>query len=154
VNPGELLMKTVVEAWGQADLEPVRAALDENVVWKSASTCKDGVFRFGGVYRGKSNVLALLALLSANYFFQRYTMKEIISRGEIVWGLFDTDGAYIPTGGSDEDRKPIHFETAFRWRIRDGKILEAQSFFDTAALLVQQGNFRGAQPLATARTRA
>lgn len=141
-------MKTVVEAWGQADLEPVRAALDQNVVWNSASTCKDGDFRFGGIYRGKSNVLALLALLSANYFFERYTTKEIISRGEIVWGLFDTAGAYIPTGGNDQDRRPIHFETAFRWRIRDGKILEAQSFFDTAALLVQQGNLRVAAAVA------
>jgi ketosteroid isomerase-like protein len=147
-------MKTVVEAWGQADLDPVRAALDDDVVWKSASTCKDGVFRFGGVYRGKSSVLALLALLSTNYFFQRYAMKEIISRGDIVWGLFDTDGVFIPTGGRDEDRRPIRFETAFRWRIRDGKILEAQSFFDTAALLVQQGNFRDAQSLAAAQSRA
>lgn len=133
-------MKTVVEAWGEADLGPVRAALDDNVVWKSASSCKDGVFRFGGVYRGKSDVIALLALLSTNYFFQRYSAREIISSGEIVWGLFDSHGTYIPSGGRDEDRRPIHLETAFRWRIRDGKILEAQSFFDTAALLVQQGD--------------
>ena len=144
MNPIELLMKTVIEAWGEADLGPVHAALDENVLWKSASSCQAGVFRFGGVYRGKRDVMALLALLSTNYFFQRYSAREIISRDEIVWGLFDSHGAFIPTGGRAEDRKPIRLETAFRWRIRDGKILEAQSFFDTAALLVQQGEFHTA----------
>ena len=134
----EQLMKTVIEAWGEADVGPVREALDENVVWKSASSCEDGTFRFGGVYRGRANVLTLLSTLSTNYFFRRYVAKEIVSSGEVVWGLFDVHGSYLPAGGRESDRTRIHFETAFRWRIRNGKILEAQSFFDTAALLYQQ----------------
>lgn len=132
-------MKTVLEAWGQADLAPVLDALDENVVWKSASSCEGDAFRFGGVYRGRGDVHALLSRLSTNYFFQRYVTKEIMSKGEIVWGLFEVHGSYLPTGGRERDRKLIHFESAFRWRVQGGKILEAQSFFDTAALLVQQG---------------
>jgi ketosteroid isomerase-like protein len=137
MTPAELLMKTVVEAWGRADLGPVREVLDESIVWKSASTSEGGVFRFGGVYKGKAEVIALLSKLSTNYFFRGYTAKEIISKGEIVWGLFDSHGSYIPAGG--RTRKSIILETAFRWRIRDGKIVEAQTFFDTAALLAQQG---------------
>lgn len=138
MTPEEQLMKTVIEAWGEADVGPVREALDENVVWKSASSCDDGTFRFGGVYRGRANVLTLLSTLSTNYFFRRYVAKEIVSSGEIVWGLFDVHGSYRPPGGRETDRRRIDFETAFRWRIRNGKILEAQSFFDTAALLYQQ----------------
>jgi ketosteroid isomerase-like protein len=138
VTPEEQLMRTVIEAWGEADVGPVREALDENVVWKSASSCDVGTFRFGGIYRGRANVLTLLSTLSTSYFFRRYSAKEIISNGEVVWGLFDVEGTYLPPGARESERKPIHFETAFRWRIRKGKILEAQSFFDTAALLFQQ----------------
>lgn len=139
MTPAEQLMKTLVEAWGQADLGPIRDALDENIVWKSASTFNDGVFCVGGERKGKAEVLALLSRVSINYYFQRYVAKEIVSKGEIVWGLFDAYGNYIPSGGSRPARKPIAFETAFRWRVRNGKILESQTFFDTAALLAQQG---------------
>lgn len=135
----EQLMKTVIEAWGEADLAPVLDALDENIVWKSASSYEGSEFVFGGEYRGRENVIALLSRLSTKYFFRRYTAKEIVSKGEIVWGLFDVRGSYLPPGGCTQDRKIIVLESAFRWRIRDGKILEAQSFFDTAALLAQQG---------------
>ncbi|MBV9904380.1 MAG: nuclear transport factor 2 family protein [Alphaproteobacteria bacterium] len=135
-------MKTVLEAWGQADLGPGREALDENVVWKSAASYDGHQFVFGGEYRGKAAVLAFLSRLSTRYFFQHYAAKELISKGEIVWGLFDALGTYLPPGGSALDRRPIEFEAACRWRVRDGKILEAQSFFDTAALLMQQGTLR------------
>ena len=139
MSPSEQLMKTVIEAWGEADVGPVRDALDENVVWKSGSSCDDNGFVFGGEYRGRDNVIALLSRLSTKYFFQRYVAREIISKGEIVWGLFDVSGTYLPSSGRRQDRKAINFESAFRWRLRNGKILEAQSFFDTAALLAQQG---------------
>jgi hypothetical protein len=152
MTPTEHLMKTFIEAWGQADLGPAQMALDENVIWKSASTANDGVFSFGGVYRGKAEVIGLLSKISTNYFFQSYLAKEIISSDEIVWGLFDVRGSYLPRGGRASDRKPIGFETAFRWRIRDGKILEGQSFFDTAALLAQLGQIHldPAQPQSVA----
>jgi ketosteroid isomerase-like protein len=141
MTPAEQLMKNVIESWGQADVSPAFDAFDENIVWKSASTCENGAFRFGGIYRGKANVIALLSKISTEYFFQQYTTKEIISKGEIVWGLFDVHGSYLQRG-QGQVRKAIALESAFRWRVRDGKILEAQSFFDTAALLVQQGELR------------
>ncbi len=132
-------MKAVLEAWGEADLGLARDALDVNVVWKSGASCDDAGFCFGGEYRGRDDVIALLSRLSTRYFFQRYIMKEVMSKGEIVWGLFDAHGSFMPSGAHERDRRTIFLESAFRWRIRDGKILEAQSFFDTAALLIQQG---------------
>ncbi|HEY2033556.1 MAG TPA: nuclear transport factor 2 family protein [Rhizomicrobium sp.] len=132
-------MKSVLEAWGEADMGPVRAALAEDVVWKCASSFEGGEFCFGGVYRGRNNVLALLSKISTSYYFQRYVTKEIVSKGEIVWGLFDVSASYVSPRGTERDRELLNFEAAYRWRIRDGKILEAQTFFDTAAFLVQQG---------------
>ena len=139
MSPAEKLMKSVIEAWGEADLGPIREALDENVVWKSGSSGDDTGLVFGGEYKGRDNVVALLSRLSTKYYFRRYLAREIISSGEIVWGLFDVTGSYLQPGGRERDRKSIKFESAFRWRIRDGKILEAQTFFDTAGLLAQQG---------------
>ena len=138
VEDPEQLMKTVIEAWGQADLRPLFDALDENIVWKSASTARIGALRFGGEYRGRVSVVELLSSLSTTFYFARYTAKEIISKGEVVWGLFDAVGTYIPVGSTDRTRNPLTFETAIRWRIRNGKILEAQNFYDTAAMLAQQ----------------
>lgn len=133
----ERLMKDVVEAWGRADIGPIFAALDDNVVWKSASTGGEGRFRFGGEYRGRQSVVALLSKISTAYFFSRYETKEVVSKGDVVWGLFVSHGTYSPVG----ERKPavpFVLEQAMRWRIRDGKIVEAQTFFDTAGLLAQQ----------------
>jgi ketosteroid isomerase-like protein len=138
MTPEEQFMKFVVEAWGHADMRPVFDALDENVVWKSASTFDDGTFRFGGEHHGRANVIALLSKISTAYFFKEYETKEVVSKGEIVWGLFVVKGRYAPLG-SGMASQPLLFDTAMRWRVRGGKILEAQTFFDTAALLAQQG---------------
>src|SRR5690349_19109679 len=119
MNANELLMKTVIEAWGKADLAPARAALHDDVVWMSASTVQNGKFLFGGEYKGRAAVIALLSKISTAYYFQSYTAKDIISSGEIVWGRFDVIGSYAPAHG--KPRKPLRFESAFRWRVRDGK---------------------------------
>lgn len=146
VTPEERLMKDVVEAWGEADVGPVMAVLDNDVVWKSASLASEGRFRFGGVYRGRENVVALISKVSTAYFFSSCETKEVLSKGDVVWGHFVLKGTYAPIG-SRKARAPIVLEQVFRWRLREGKIVESQSFFDTANLLVQQGD----PPDATAR---
>jgi len=134
LTPSEQLMKDCIEAWGQGDLAPVRSALHDDVVWISAATDWDDRLRSGGVHRGRANVLTLLAKIATGYITSACRAKEIVSHGEIVWGLFDFRGRYI-----DNANKPVGIEMAFRWRILGGKIVEAQTFFDTAGLLGQQG---------------
>ena len=142
MNPQELLIKRVVEAWGQADTGPIHEALHDKVIWKSASTMKNRRFRFGGVYVGRAEVISHLSKLSTAYFFSGYEANEIISRGEIVWALFNVRGAYQKPGSRVPQK--IEFETAFRFCVRDGKIVEGQVFFDTLALLAQQGELHEA----------
>ncbi|HEX4160466.1 MAG TPA: nuclear transport factor 2 family protein [Rhizomicrobium sp.] len=144
MTPEEQFMKTLVEAWGHADMRPVFDALDDDIVWKSGSTVDDGRFRFGGEYRGRDSVLALLSKISTAYFFSEYETKEVVSKGEIVWGLFLVKGNYAPIASGKAPQR-FAFDTAMRWRVRNGKVIEAQTFFDTAALLAQQGQL----PLAT-----
>ena len=138
VNASEKLVKEVIEAFGQADLAPLYAALDEKIIWKAASTIRDGKFIFGGCHEGRAGVVAHLSKLQTAYFFARAEAKEIVSAGEIVWCLFEFEANYVPRDGL-RVRKPLAVEAAMRVTVRNGKILTLQTFFDTAALLVQQG---------------
>ena len=139
MTPEEDLMKTVIEAWGQADVRPVFSALDDNVTWISAAARWDERLRSGGIHRGRGNVIALLSKISTAFFNHACTTKEIVSRGEIVWGLFQVASIYAAPSDGYVVRRPVNLEMALRWRIRSGRIIDAQTFFDTAGLLRQLG---------------
>ena len=135
MTPSEMLVKSVGEAWGNADMQPLLNALDDEIVWKSGTANETGQLRFGGDYRGRVEVLELFSQLATTYSFLKCTAKEIISGGEIIWALFEADVTFIPQAGAQRDSRVRTLELAFRCRVRNGKILEAQTFFDTAPLL-------------------
>ena len=64
--------------------------------------------------------------------------KEVLAEGDVVWGLFDVGLRYDAKGRASEAIN-VQLDMAIRWRLRDGKIIEHQAFFDTAQLLLQQG---------------
>ena len=137
----EELMRTVTAAFEVGDLRPLTAALHKDIVWKSAST-DTSLFRFGGVREKPSGVAQVTGEIASEYLFQRLQPREITVKGDIVWGLFDALVKYQPMG--DKKVYPLAaLEMAIRWRIQDGRIIEHQAFFDTAALLAQR---REAQP--------
>jgi ketosteroid isomerase-like protein len=140
----EELMRQVVAGFESADLEPLIAALHDNVVWKSASK-QDMVFRFGGDYCTKLGVLDALSDILMDYTINQMRPREIVAAGDVVWGLFDVELDYDPTRGMDavgksEQCRSVELEVAIRWRLKDEKIIEHQAFFDTASLLIQQGH--------------
>jgi ketosteroid isomerase-like protein len=142
----EKLMRHIVESFERTDLEPLIEALHDDVVWKSASK-QENVFRFGGDYYSKLGVLDALSHILMDYTIHHMRPREILASGNVVWGLFDVELDYDhkgmdPVGKSDQN-KAIELEVVIRWRLRDGKIIEHQSFFDTASLLIQQGHPRG-----------
>ncbi len=134
----EKLVEHVTKAFESSDFGPLLEHLDENIVWKSASR-QPCAFRFGGEYRGRSGVMHVTAEIFMTLSFARFRATEIVSDGEIVWGLFDT--VVRPRHSAT----PIAHETAVQFRIRDGRILEVSTFFDTAGF---------AQALAAAQTPA
>jgi len=139
----EKLMRHVVKSFEETDLEPLIEALHDDVVWKSASK-QENVFRFGGDYYSKLGVLDALSHILMDYTIHHMRPREILASGNVVWGLFDVELDYDhkgidPVGKSDQN-KAIELEVVIRWRLRDGKIIEHQSFFDTASLLIQQGH--------------
>ena len=139
----ETLMRSVAAAFEKGDIRPLMAAADSNIVWKSASTRK-GPFRFGGIYERTPGLVEVLSEIHSRYTFRRFEPREIVSSDEVVFGLFDVELDYRDTEDGRLKLSPIVTEFVLRWRVRDGKILEHQAFFDTAALLRQQGS-----PIAT-----
>lgn len=135
MTPPEELMKTVMEAWGQGDLGPLRAALHDDVIWMAAATEWNDLLRSGGTHRGRASVIALFSKLATGFVIDHCTAREVISSGEIVWGLFEIVGKHF--GEPHPSEKMLATQTAVRWRVRNGKIIEHQSFYDTLGLLNQ-----------------
>ena len=134
---GAELMRTIAAAFEKSDLQPLFNAIHEDIVWKTASS-QEGLFRFGGEYKNRTGLLLILATLSNDYTFYRFHPKEVLATGDVVWGHFDV-GLFFDPKRAGERRKDITLEMAIRWRLKNGKIIEHQAFFDTAALLMQQG---------------
>lgn len=125
------LMLAIVAALKDGDLEPLFAALSPDVVWKA--TAPQQFFRFGGIHRGKAGVREYSALLFSRYHLARLAPKAVTAQGERVWGLFEAEALHQPTG------RYVQFDIFIGWTVRDGKIAEHQCLFDTASVLIQQG---------------
>lgn len=132
----EELMRTVVAAFEKSDLKPLYDALHEDIVWKTASK-QEGLFSFEGEYKSRPGVLDVLSNISKDYTFHHMKPKEVVAARDVVWGLFDV-GLRYDAKGTSAQATDIKLDMAIRWRIKDGKIIEHQAFFDTAHLVVQQ----------------
>ena len=125
------LMLTVLAAFQDGDLGPLFDALSPEVVWKA--TAPKEFFRFGGTYHGTAGMHEDTALLSSRYHFTRFTPEIVTAKGDQVWGLFEAEALHQPSG------RYVRFDLSIRWTVKDGKILSHQCFFDTAGVLMQQG---------------
>jgi hypothetical protein len=134
----ESLMRSVAEAFEKSDLRPLLNAIDDKCVWKSAASVA-GMFRFGGQYTGHEGVVEVTSQISTTYWFYSFQPKEIVSMNDIVWGIFEVEGDFRDRQKPSGHARPIKFECAIRWRVAGNKIVEHQCFFDTAGLLLQQG---------------
>jgi ketosteroid isomerase-like protein len=134
---GADLMRKVAAGLEKADLQPLLEAIHEDIVWKSA-TKHEGLFRISGEHKGRAGVLTVLANISMNFKVHQFKPKDVIAHQDIVWGHFDVATTFDPKSKGYPE-KAINMEIAFRWRIKDGKVIEHQSYFDTASLLIQQG---------------
>ena len=128
------LMLSVFAAFKDGNLEPLFAAISPDVVWKA--TAPQEFFRFGGTYCGTKGMHEYTALLSSRYHFTRFAPKIVTATGDQVWGVFDAEALHHPSG------RYVQFEISLRWTVKGGKITEHQCFFDTAGVLMHQGDLR------------
>ena len=126
------LMLSVIAGFKDSNLEPLFAALSPDVVWKA--TAPREFFRFGGTHRGIAGMKEYTALLFSRYHFTRMRPKTVSAVGDQVWGLFEAEAQHRPSG------KYVQTDVSIRWTVKDGLITEHQGFFDTAGVLMQQGD--------------
>jgi len=131
----KMLIAEILRAYGQGDLRPMLAALDDSVTWESHAHKQH--YRFGGPRRGRDSVIEALAMIASEYAIQSYDVKELIAEADTVWAM--SEGVFLH--GATGTR--VIFLIATRWGLRDGKIVAYQSFFDTADVLAQQGRLSG-----------
>jgi len=125
------LISQILRAYGQGDWRPLLNAIDDDVAWQSHASLPH--YRFGGARRGHDGVTEALAQIATEYAIQRYDVKEIISEGNTVWAF--SEGHYHHAHA----KKLVVLQIVTRWVLRDGKIIEYDSFFDTAHVLIQLG---------------
>ena len=78
---GAELMRSVTAGFEKSDLQPLLAAMHDDIVWKTASK-HEGVFRFGGEYKGRAGIVDVLSKIAMDYTFSRLTPKEILASGD------------------------------------------------------------------------
>lgn len=130
------LMLSVIAAFQKSDLHPLFDSLSPDVVWKA--TAPREFFRFGGTHRGLAGMKEYTALLFSRYSFVRFEPRSITATGDEIWGLFEVEALHRTSG------KYVASDVAIRWTVRDGKIIEHQGMFDTASVLMQQGDIAAA----------
>jgi ketosteroid isomerase-like protein len=126
------LMLSVIAAFEKGDLQPLFDALSPEVVWKATAPRK--FFRVGGTHHGLAGMKEYTALLFSRYSFVRFEPKTITAKGDQIWGLFEVEALHRTCG------KYVTSDIAIRWTVKDGKITEHQGMFDTASVLMQQGD--------------
>jgi ketosteroid isomerase-like protein len=125
------LMLSVMAAFKEGDLEPLFAALSPDVVWKSNAPKE--FFRFGGIHRGMAGMKEYTAQLAMQYHFLKLDPRSVTAKGDQVWGIFEAEAQHRPSG------RHVRSDLSIRWTITDGRITAHQGFFDTASVLMQQG---------------
>jgi ketosteroid isomerase-like protein len=128
------LMLKVVAAFCEADLQPLFQALHPDMVWTSHAP--KALFRFGGSHRGIAGMKEYTALLFSRYHFIRFAPRAVTAKGDTVWGMFEVEARHLPSG------RHVTTDIMFRWTIEDGRIREHHGFFDTAGVLIQQGELQ------------
>ena len=126
------LMLAVVAGFKSGKLETLFEAIRADVVWKVMAPRE--YFRFGGVYQGVAGVKEYTALLFCDYHFARLRPLAVAAKDDEVWGVFDAEALHRPSG------RYVQSNISLYWRMQDGQIAEQQMFFDTAGVLMQQGD--------------
>lgn len=140
VENNKAVLRRVIKGYEAGDYEPVFAALDEHVVWSANSLAHH--YRFGGVRHGRAGVVEVLSMVAADYQISRYRVTEMVGEGDVIWATSELSLLDRKTG------RALTFPLVNRWQFKDGRIVSCSEYFDTAAVLQQQGRIPAELPRA------
>jgi ketosteroid isomerase-like protein len=125
------VMRRVLKAYGEGDVEPVKALLHADMVWTSHAPKE--LFRIGGTHRGRDEAIAGMAMIAADYQTHRYDVVELVGEGDVVWMSAVLD--------MTSRRNGAHFKLsiASRWQFRDGMLVDLTEYYDLATVALLEG---------------
>ena len=132
---GAELMRKVVAGFAKSDLQPLLDAIHEEIVWKTAQGRKASSASTGNISIAPACWMSFR--ISMDYTFHHLKPKRF-QRRRCRTGTFDVSLLFDPKGKTGL-QKPIKLEIAILWRLKDGKIIEHQGFWDTASMLDAAG---------------
>jgi ketosteroid isomerase-like protein len=118
------LVQGAYDAFGRGDMESVLAVLDPDIEWLKPEV--EGLL-YGGTHRGLESVVnEVLALMPQTWAELALRPEEWVDRGDtvVVLGQFTGRGK----GGRQGSWRFVHV-----WKLRGGKAVRVESFYDTLA---------------------
>jgi ketosteroid isomerase-like protein len=131
VVENKALVQRVLAAYAQSDLEPLLQVIDPNVVWISQGPAQH--YAFGGKHVGRAGVLAAMSKLAMDYELHSYNVVELVGEGEVVWMTAQVDFTHRAS------KQRLAFPIVSRWQIRDGQVRSVTEYYDSASLLLLEG---------------
>lgn len=136
VAENKALVQRVLAAYAQSDLEPLLQVIDPDVIWISQGPAQH--YAFGGRHIGRAGVLAAMSKLAMEYQLHDYNLVELIGEGEVVWMTAQVDFTHR------KSKRRLTFPLVSRWQIRGGRVLALTEYYDSASLLLQEGQLEPA----------
>lgn len=119
------LLSRCYDAYALSDPEPLVSLFDDEASYNSVARCDD--FSFAGPCHGRRAVLDNIARIHADYDLEKYAINRMIAQDDLVAVHADVGFRYKSTGNL------VAIDKVDLFRMRDGKIIEFNEFFDTAS---------------------
>ncbi|AZO74243.1 MAG: nuclear transport factor 2 family protein [Mesorhizobium sp.] len=118
------LVSNFYDAYANRDIRGALANCADDVEFIWVADPKHS--HYAGAARGKDEFLARLMALNSEFEYRSYKPLEIIDGGDKVAAQVEIHLTRRSTG------EEVVFRTANFWTIRDGQIVEAVEYYDTA----------------------
>ncbi len=119
------LLARCYDAYAACDPQPLVSLFDEDASYNAVARCDD--FSFAGPCHGRRAVLDNIARIHADYDLEKYAVTRMIAQDDLVAVHADVGFRYKSTGNL------VAIDKVDLFRMRDGKIIEFNEFFDTAS---------------------
>lgn len=118
------VVSDLYKTYANRDIEGALAHCADDVVFRWIADERQS--RYAGVTRGKQEFIARLVALDNDFEYRRFIPLEIIADGDKVAAQVEIHLTRRTTG------QEVVIRTANFWTVRDGKIVEAVEYYDTA----------------------
>ncbi len=141
VAANKALIQHVLKAYAQSDLGPLLEAIHPDIVW--ISQAPTAYYGFGGRHDGRAGTLAAMAKIATAYQLNHYQIEELIGEGDVVWMTARVDFTHRASGTQ------MTFPLVGRWQFQDDKVITVTEYYDSASLLLQEGQLVPARAIVT-----